>query len=248
MCVSVTVIWMNIVNLFSDHNRGGRQKVGAIIVAAGKSIRMMGRDKIFHSLLGKPVIAYTVTPFERCLAVSEIVLVTHETSVEDCLKTIEHEGWTKVVGVCEGGDMRQDSVRAGLGSLSSCEWVIIHDGARPCVTEDMIELALEEARFTGVSVPALPVTDTVKRVEDGFVLETIQRDDLRTIQTPQVFRSGIISEAYAGDIYGVTDDSSLVERLGYSVRIFQGSEENIKITTPKDLDVAEAILRRRLGS
>ena len=235
-------------NLLSAHNRGDRQKVGAIIVAAGKSIRMMGRDKIFHSLLGRPTIAYTMTPFERCSAVNEIVVVANQASVGHCRKIIEDEGWTKVVGVCEGGEMRQDSVRAGLGILSRCDWVIIHDGARPCVTEDMIELALEEARFTGVSVPALPVTDTVKRVEGGFVLETIQRDDLRTIQTPQVFRSGIISEAYTGDIYGVTDDSSLVERLGYSVRIFEGSEENIKITTPKDLDVAEAILRRRLGS
>ncbi|MDA0987782.1 MAG: 2-C-methyl-D-erythritol 4-phosphate cytidylyltransferase [Chloroflexi bacterium] len=235
-------------------NDGDNSRVGVIIVAAGASQRMMGRDmkprdKIFEPLLGRPVISHTISVFEECPLVYEIVLVLGEHNLGKGRSLAAVEGWKKLKHVCLGGQRRQDSVKAGLQHISQCEWVMVHDGARPCVTQEIIRLGLEKVLETGAAVPAIAVNDTMKKVSaDGTVQETLQRESLRAVQTPQVFHYDLLQEAYRGDPDGVTDDASLVERLGHSVKVFTGSAENIKITTQVDLYLAEAIFKSRADS
>jgi 2-C-methyl-D-erythritol 4-phosphate cytidylyltransferase len=207
---------------------------------------MMGRDKVFEPLLGKPLIAHTVSVFEECPEVVEIVLVLGSDNLEQGRATAAQEGWKKLKLVCLGGPRRQDSVKAGLQHLSPCQWIMVHDGARPCVTQELIKRGLEQVQATGAAIPAIAVNDTIKKVHpEGAVQETLLREDLRATQTPQVFRYNLLLEAYQGDLDGVTDDASLVERLGHTVITFPGSRENIKVTTQMDLHIAEVILRSR---
>lgn len=221
-------------------------RVGVVIVAAGASRRMMGLDKVFEPLLGKPLIAHTVSVFEECPEVREIVLVLSSDNLEQGRRLAAWEGWKKLKQVCPGGPRRQDSVKAGLQHISPCQWIMVHDGARPCVTQELAQQGLEQAQETGAAIPAIAVNDTIKKVyPEGAVLETLQREDLWAVQTPQVFRYNLLWEAYQGDLDGVSDDASLVERLGHQVKTFPGSSENIKITTQVDLHLAEVILKSR---
>jgi len=206
----------------------------------------MGRDKVFEPLLGKPLIAHTVSVFEACPQVREIVLVLSSDNLEQGRRLATQEGWKKLNRVCLGGPRRQDSVKAGLQHLSHCQWIMVHDGARPCVSQELIKRGLEQVQATGAAIPAIAVNDTIKKVHpQGAVQETLLREDLRAAQTPQVFRYNLLQEAYQGDLDGVTDDASLLERLGHTVNTFPGSSENIKITTQMDLHLAEVILKRR---
>ena len=217
------------------------ERVGAIIVAAGESRRMGGVDKVFAPLGGKPALARVLDAFESCDSVSQIVAVVSKENLERCRQLITEQGWSKPIEVCAGGRRRQDSVAAGLSRLSHCHWVVIHDGARPLVTADLIERGLEAAQETGAAVAAIPVTDTIKVAGgDRIVHQTPPRQNLWAVQTPQVFRFGIIAEAYKRAKGEVTDDASLVEQLGYKVKLYMGSYDNIKITTPDDLLIAEA--------
>ena len=219
-------------------------KVGAIIVAAGSSRRMGGIDKVFASLGGKPVLAHVLDAFETCNSVAQIVVVVSRKNLERCRQLINEEGWSKSIEVCAGGRRRQDSVAAGLSRLN-CHWVIIHDGARPLVTKDLIERGLRAAKETGAAVAAVPVTDTIKLTEsDRIVHQTPPRQNLWAVQTPQVFDYGLISEAHRKAKGEVTDDASLVERLGYKVKLYMGAYDNIKITTPDDLALAEVFLKK----
>ena len=153
--------------------------------------------------------------------------------------------WSKVSDVCIGGKRRQDSVEAGLKRLKNCDWVVIHDGARPLVTMDMIIRGLDAAKETGAAVTAVPVKDTIKIADDDkTVLQTPPRQQLWAVQTPQIFRFDIIKEAYRQVNNEVTDDSSLVELAGYKVKLYRGSYDNIKITTPDDLSLAETLWRK----
>ncbi|MFC1914791.1 2-C-methyl-D-erythritol 4-phosphate cytidylyltransferase, partial [Chloroflexota bacterium] len=155
------------------------------------------------------------------------------------------QGWSRVSGVCPGGRRRQDSVVAGLRRLSSCDWVVIHDGARPLLTGALIEQGLEAARETGAAVPAVPVSDTIKIAgEDRLIRETPPRHTLWSVQTPQVFRFDIITEAYRQANGEVTDDASLVEQLGYKVKLYPGASSNIKVTTPDDLALAQVLWQK----
>ena len=233
----------------SSPEGGSEERAGVVIVAAGVSRRMGDLDKVFAPLLGKPLIAHTVSAFEECPDVGQIVLVLHRDNLDRGRWLVEAEGWTKVTGVCPGGERRQDSVKAGLDSLSPCRWVMVQDGARPCVTQDILHRSVKAAERTGSAIPVVPVTDTIKSVDaDGAVLGTTARETLRAVQTPQVFRYDLLRSAYDGGLDDVTDDASLVEKLGHSVRVFEGSPENIKVTTPVDLLLAEAILRSRAGA
>jgi 2-C-methyl-D-erythritol 4-phosphate cytidylyltransferase len=163
-------------------------------------------------------------------------------------KLAEEEKWTKVVEICPGGQRRQDSVEAGLSKLPPCDWVIVHDGARPLVTQEIIERGLEEAHETGAAVAAVPVTDTIKMAgDDMLVMGTPPRRSLWAVQTPQIFRYNIIAEAYRQNKYDATDDSSLVERSGYKVKLYAGSPDNIKITAPRDLLIAEMLVKKHDG-
>lgn len=219
-------------------------KTGAIIVAAGKGVRMGGIDKIFASLAGKPLLAWTVETFEKCEAIDCIVVVLDEHNIEQGKGLAEEYKWEKVKDICAGGKERQQSVSNGLKLLKDCKWVVIHDGARPLVKESLIKIGLSEARETGASVAAVPVTDTIKLASDeGFIIGTPPREKLWAVQTPQVFKFDIIEEAHRNADKTATDDAALVEKLGYTVKLYLGSYNNIKITTPIDLSLAEILVK-----
>lgn len=216
-------------------------KVGAIIVAAGASARMGDAgDKTLADLAGEPLIARTVDVFERCADVECVALVVAERNRAAVADLREAKGWRKTTPPVLGGARRQDSVRAGLEALpKDCGWIVVHDGARPFVTAEMIEAGLDAARYTGAAVAVVPAFDTVKRVApDGSVAETLDRAALRMAQTPQVFRRDILERAHAEITDDATDDAAMAERIGVEVRTFPGSRENIKITTAEDLRVA----------
>ena len=222
------------------------QKVGAIIVAAGRGERMGDIDKMFALLGGKPLLARSVSVFEASPLIDQVVIVLGEHNIEKGKKLLADEGWSKVTDVCAGGKRRQDSVAAGLKRLKDCRWVLVHDGARPLVTADLISAGLEAAKESGAAACAVPVRDTIKMAgDDGFVIGTPPRQKLWTVQTPQVFRSDIITDAYRQTAFEATDDASLVERAGGRVRLYSGSYGNIKITTPEDLALAGVLWQKR---
>ena len=207
---------------------------------------MDGVDKIFAAVAGKPVLWHVLQIFQGCGVVDQAVVVLNEASVERGLRLVEEGGFSKVVAVCAGGQRRQDSVAEGLKRLDGCSWVVIHDGARPCLTVELVERGLEEARQTGAAIAAVPLKETVKVVDsEGVIASTPRRESLWAAQTPQVFRFDLITEAYRMVNGEVTDDASLVEALGHKVKVYMGSYDNIKVTTPEDLALAETILRMR---
>jgi 2-C-methyl-D-erythritol 4-phosphate cytidylyltransferase len=225
-----------------------KQKVAAIIVAAGDSKRMGGIDKMLTELAGESILTRATRPFQECELIDQIVVVVSGEKEKKCRSLVTGKEWSKVTDVCIGGERRQDSVAAGLKQLHDFEWVVIHDGARPLVTVDLIESGLKAAEKTGAAAAALPVTDTIKKVDkDEIVTETPSRDILRAVQTPQVFRFDVIQIAHQQDCGNVTDDAFLVERLGHKVKLYPGSYDNIKVTTPDDLALAEILLERRGG-
>ncbi len=225
---------------------GPHASVGAIVVAAGVSRRMGGEDKTFAILGGKPLIAHSLDALHACDCVDSVVVVLSDANIDRASRLVAEGRYHKVTSICRGGKRRQDSVRQGLDRLPDAEWIVVHDGARPLVDAGLIERGLAEALLTGVAVAAVPVKDTIKAADsDMVVTQTLGRDTLWIVQTPQVFRSDILSEAHAMVNDDVTDDASMVERVGGKVRLFMGSYENIKVTTPEDLPVAEALFSRR---
>ena len=219
-------------------------RVGAVVVAAGKSTRMKGVDKVFTPVLGLPLVAYALDLLEAFPPVAEIVLILEPDSLDQGHDFVSRRGYRKVSHVCAGGDRRQDSVRCGLEHLVSCQWVIVHDGARPCLDEGMLQRGMEAVEESGAAVAGVPVKDTVKLVSSqGLVAETPLRDKLWAAQTPQIFRYDLLLDAHQRCTQLVTDDAAMVESLGHPVRMFLGSYENLKVTTPEDLFIAEAFLR-----
>ncbi len=224
-----------------------KQKTGVVIVAAGSSERMGGIDKMFAIIDEKPVLARVIEVFQSCARIDDIVIVLNEQNVEEGKRLAAGAGWSKVKDVCEGGKRRQDSVLNGLDCLGECDWVVIHDGARPLVTTKLIENGLDSAEETGAAIAAVPVTDTIKIVAEDLTIQgTPPRQSLWAAQTPQVFRYDVITNAYRKLKYEVTDDARAVELTGGSVKIYQGSNDNIKITTPEDLAIAEILLQKRM--
>ena len=225
---------------------GQASKVGAIIVAAGDSRRMLGLDKIFAPVSERPLISYSVQVFNDSHLVGKIVLVVSSDNVERARRLAEESGWRKVQEVCAGAESRQGSVRQGLDRMQDTDWTIVHDGARPCLHSDDISKGLEEAKATGAASAAIPVRDTLKSAgPDQTVRETLDRDGLWAAQTPQVFRTEILTEAHSQVSEVATDDAMLVERMGRPVKMFMGSYDNIKVTMPEDILIAEAILKGR---
>ena len=219
-------------------------RVGAVIVAAGRSSRMGGVDKTFAPILGRPLVAHTLDRFESSSLIDEIVLVLAEDSLEQGRKLVEERRYSKVSHVCAGGLRRQDSVRNGLELLSLCDWVMVHDGARPCLDDAMLQRGLDAAAECGSAVAGVPVKDTIKLVTpDQMVSETPDRSRLWAAQTPQVFRYDLLLEAHQTCTQDITDDAAMVESLGHPVKMFLGAYENIKVTTADDLVIAEAFLR-----
>ena len=205
---------------------------------------MGGVDKTFAPILGKPLIAHTLERFESSPVVSEIVLVLAGDSVQRGRQLVAAGGYRKVSNVVAGGQRRQDSVRNGLLALAPCEYAMVHDGARPVIDDAMLERAAAAAVEHGAAIAGMPVKDTIKRVSPGLLIQdTPERARLWQAQTPQVFRRGLLLEAHRKCQGDYTDDAAMVEAIGHPVRMFQGSYENIKVTTAGDLLVAEALLR-----
>ncbi|PKB67385.1 MAG: 2-C-methyl-D-erythritol 4-phosphate cytidylyltransferase [SAR202 cluster bacterium Io17-Chloro-G3] len=227
-------------------------RVGAVIVAAGRSVRMAGLDKLFLPLLSKPVLGHTIDAFQSAPSIQQIVLVLNHSNIHLGESLVSEGHFDKVVSICHGGERRQDSVSHGLNALLNCDWVVVHDGARPCVEAGLIERGLEQALRLGSAVAALSMNDTVKSAGVDFrVTSTINRTGLWAVQTPQVFAWKTLWDAHnclrcdPEDEFVATDDAALVERSGHPVYLYPGSPSNIKVTTHSDLVVAEAVLRNR---
>ena len=204
---------------------------------------MGGINKSFAHLGGKPLLAWAVDTCHRCSLFQQIVLVLNDKDLTRGQKLKEERGWAKVV-ICSGGARRQDSVRGGLHRLRDCDWVMIHDGARPFLTLDLIENGLKVVMAAGAAVAAVPVKDTIKLAgREKLIKETLQRDRLWAAQTPQIFSFDVITKAYEKLAAEVTDDAAAVERLGYKVKIYMGAYNNIKVTTPEDLALARTIAK-----
>lgn len=215
--------------------------VSAIIVAAGKGKRMgLGYNKLLAKIDDKEIIVLTLEKFENSSSIDEIILVASEDEFDYFNQNIINRYGFKKIKLALGGKERQNSVYNGLKKCDNAEIVLIHDGARPYVDEDMIERSINAAREYGAATVAVPVVDTIKVVEDGFSVETPDRKKLYAIQTPQSFKYELILKAHEYAINNnilATDDTMLVERLGHKVRIIEGSYSNIKITTPNDIQL-----------
>jgi len=217
--------------------------MGVVIVAAGTSQRMSGINKLFAPLKGKLLLAWSVDTCQKSNLVQQIVLVLNDKDLARGQKLKGGRGWSKVT-LCPGGIRRQDSVRQGLKQIRNCDLVMIHDGARPFLTLNLIEDGLKIAGEIGAAVAAVPVKDTIKlATNEKLIVETLQRNRLWAAQTPQIFNFDIITRAYNNLAVEVTDDAAAVERLGYRVQLYMGDYRNIKVTTAEDLALARVIAK-----
>ena len=223
------------------------QYCSAVIVAAGSATRMGGIDKVMAALGGEPMIVRTVRTFQECDVIREIVIVTRQDLLVPIMDLC-HD-FDKVTAVIVGGSSRQESVAMGLGALSGkTKLVAVQDGARPLITWQVIDRTVRAANTYGAAAPAVPVKDTIKVVRGGLIAATPDRSVLQAVQTPQVFDLDLLKGALAKaeqENAQLTDDCSAVERLGMSVKIVEGDERNIKVTTPMDLKIAEMLLEDR---
>ena len=222
----------------------------AIIVAAGDS-RRMGFDKLFATIADRPVIAHTIRAFERCGCVDEIVVVAREDRHAEIKALVRDENFKKVRSIIPGGKHRQDSVRAGLDQLDSATgWVAVHDAARPLITPEQIERVFQQCANHGAAALAEPINDTLKRADNQLLVSgSVDRDQLYAMQTPQIFERALIEEAYRAvfaNRVSVTDEVSAVERLGRKVFLVPTEDFNFKITYPRDLAMAEFVLKQRM--
>ena len=219
----------------------------AIILAAGKSERMgAGTDKEFLSLVAKPVVAWSLIAFERCAEIDRIVLVVRKDQILASKAVVKMFGISKIDKIVAGGTKRSDSVQAGLAACDSdTRYVVIHDGARPLITSDVIAEVVKTVKRTPAVTVGRKMVDTVKRVEKGTVVaETIDRSKVWSVQTPQAFQFRVLRDAYAKlESKDVTDDCQVVELAGETVKIVENNKPNLKITTVEDLQVAGALLK-----
>jgi 2-C-methyl-D-erythritol 4-phosphate cytidylyltransferase len=237
-------------------NKGRKQaeaapkvRVSAVILAGGSSTRMGGEDKLALTVAGRTVLAWSLRAFQACDFIQEIIVVTHEGGERNAF--LSCDGCDKVARVVHGGPNRTASAYQGvMAAAPDAEIILIHDGARPLVTETVIREAVQGAMKYGAALPVIPVTDTIKVSKDGFVDSTPDRSTLFAAQTPQAFRSELIKAALTDAVekgLELTDDCAAVERLGMRVRLVDGDIRNRKITTPPDLALTEALLKQRLG-
>lgn len=224
-----------------------KQKNIAIMAAAGFSKRF-GKDKLSVEISGKPLIYWPLKVLEESDLVDDIYIAVQKANIGLVRDTCDTFGFKKVSCVVKGGDERQHSVRNTLNSIEFCNIVLIHDGARPLLTPGLIGKAFEviEKNKSDGAIPVLPVTDTVKRIEDGRVIETLDRDSLYTVQTPQVFDFKILREchnkAYEEGLL-FSDDAALLENYGYNVTGFEGDRKNIKLTYEQDIKLLDFMMK-----
>ncbi|KAB7666115.1 2-C-methyl-D-erythritol 4-phosphate cytidylyltransferase [Bacillus sp. B1-b2] len=220
-----------------------------IIPAAGQGKRMgVGKNKLFLEIDGIPVFIHTLQVFEEDNNCQGIWLVVSPQDKEEMHQLLEKYEIKKIQALVEGGKERQHSVYHAVKRIKNNSIVLVHDAARPFIQIEQLEILAETAKESGAAVLAVPIKDTVKKVQGDLVVETVERSSLWAIQTPQAFRISILKEAHEKaelDTYVGTDDASLIERLGFPVRIIEGNYDNIKLTTPEDLYFAEAILAKK---
>jgi len=221
-----------------------------VIAAAGISHRCKGEDKLFYPAGGKPVLAYTIEAFQKCALVSEVIIIAREEHFENIGEICKGYGFDKVSKIIKGGKTRAESVINGVFAVSrNTKLIAIHDGARPCIDTLTIENVIKAAAKYHAAAPATQINSTIKRVDNCIISETVSREGLFEIQTPQVFRTEIIKAALtnvAGKSVTVTDDCMAAEMIGVRAYIVEGSRNNIKITENEDLQIAESILCRRI--
>ena len=224
----------------------------AVIVAAGSASRMKGTDKIMAEIGGEPLILTTLRAFQNSQDIQQIILVTREDLQEQISLLCVQKRITKVTKICKGGQTRAESVKEGLAHVcQDCDLVAIHDGARPLVTDAVIHDAVRKAAKFGAAAPGVPVKDTIKEVHGGVVDKTLDRASLYAIQTPQVFNLDVYRAALETALEkkdALTDDCAAAEAYGLNVIITPGDETNLKVTTPTDLILAEALLKARSAS
>jgi len=220
-----------------------------IIPAAGLGKRMRaGKNKLLLELRGVPVLIHTLRVFEEDEACREIILAINPQDEKEIKGLLNKYQITKVNDLVAGGEERQHSIHNGLKTVQADGIILVHDAARPFIRKDHIHRLTEKAEETGAAIIGVPAKDTMKKVANGVVMETVERSSLWVVQTPQAFRISLLKEAYQkaeGDQFVGTDDASLVERLDAEVSIVEGDYDNIKLTTPEDLYFAEAILEKR---
>jgi 2-C-methyl-D-erythritol 4-phosphate cytidylyltransferase len=226
--------------------------ISVVIAAAGKGTRMnMSSNKLYVRIDNMPVLARSIKAFQNCHMIDEIILVVNKDDINYCKRhIIESYGFEKVKKIVEGGESRQESVFKGLNAVSSdCDIVLIHDGARPFIREQVILDSIEAAINYSASCTAVPVKNTIKRSNhEGFIQETLDRENLWLIQTPQAFRFYTIMSAHKKAMeegFEGTDDGILVERMGILPKLVMGRYDNVKITTREDLAIAEVIAKKQ---
>ena len=235
---------------FKKMREARRPRCAAVVAAAGSSSRMGGVNKLLQPLDGVPVLVRTLAALQVAGSVDEVVIAAREEDILEISQLCRTYGLTKCAKVIRGGESRVHSaLLAALEVSPETELLAVHDGARPLVTPELIDRVVSAAARCSAAAPAVPVKDTVKAVrEDGGVEETLDRERLRAVQTPQVFEASLLKAALQSALEQeapVTDDASAVERLGKTVFLVDGEEENLKITTPLDLILAEAVIRAR---
>lgn len=226
------------------HAKEEQIHIAAILPAAGSSMRM-GTNKLLLPLHGIPVLAHTLLAFEQCPFIESIVIVCREQDIMPYRQLAAEYSCTKVQYIVRGGQTRTESVLAGIEACANCvDFVAIHDGARPLVSQAVIQAAITEAIVSGAAAPVVSMKDSIKRVSGGKIVADIARDQVAAVQTPQVFRRTLIRSALKESLANgalLTDDCAAVERIGVSVSATPGSYRNIKITTPEDIPMAEAL-------
>ena len=223
-----------------------KEKVVAVIPAAGSGTRMgADKNKLLLEVLGRPVISWTLSAFESCPIVDEVILVANEQDIFSYRDILKLEGFRKVSAIVRGGKTRRESVYRGIMAAEGADIVCVHDGARALITSGEIENVIEGALETGAAIAAVPAVDTIKIAEGEFIQDTPPREKLWQAQTPQVFRRELILDAMEKADETVTDDASCAEKAGIGVKLIETSYRNIKITTPLDIHLAEAVLTIR---
>ena len=237
---------MTFIEKLLNKRKGKPPFCSAVIAAAGSSQRMEGEDKLFIEICGTPVLAHTLVAFQNNDLINEIIVVASVSSFERISELCRHYNIVKATKIMAGGATRLDSVINGVLAVSKkAQLIAIHDAARPCVENDLIERTVSAAARYRAVAPAIPVSSTLKKVKDGIVIETVSREGLYEVQTPQVFSAEIIKLALTksrNKSIEITDDCMAVELLGIQVYITEGSRSNIKLTTSDDITIAEAIL------
>lgn len=226
-------------------------KVTAVILAAGKAKRMGGKKNKVFLRLRRPILSHAIEAFEKNNLINEIILVANKDDFKNCEKLIKEEKFKKIKKIVQGRETRQKSSYNGIFSINNSDIILIHDGARPFVTQDVITNSINDAIKYGAGVVAVPVKDTIKLSQknsaNDFVKRTLERENLWEIQTPQVFKTEIIKKAHQyckKNNIKTTDDATMVEKIGVKVKITRGHYDNLKITTPDDLIIAKQILKK----